>query len=128
MNCEEIKEKCKFCGREIKLRKYHDPIHYIYDCDNCGKYILLEEIYNYIYFRQFDFSIYENKLKSIADTLKPQNKNNFSDDVIFAIGNHDDIEKFKISDIVVKQHQGINWQFVSYTDLLKNDDIVELKK
>jgi len=125
MSCEEKKDKCKFCGREIKIREYYDPIHIIYDCDSCGKYILLEEIYNYIAFPSTDFLPYFHKLKPIFEKLKIKNSKKSLKNVIFAIGRHTDVDNFKKSDYVTKQHQGINWQFLTYSDLLKSDGIVE---
>lgn len=123
MNCEEIDGKCRFCGKMIKIRNYDDPRHRIYDCSDCGKYILLEEIYNYVFFPTMDFSIYSNKLKPIKEKFMIRNSIIFPEDVIFVIGNNEYIGAFQNSGIVLKQHEGILWQYLSYADLITNEKL-----
>lgn len=126
MSFETIEKVCVFCKNNIKVRRYHDPLHLIFDCPKCCKYVLLNEQYKTKHlFEINDFSVYKEKIKSIVLKFKEMNPNIYFDDVRVVIGNVDDIETFKNSVIVKEQHQGVNWQYVSYADLLINDDVVE---
>lgn len=125
MNCETRNDNCLFCNIKSNIRIYPDPPHTIHDCKNCGKYILLSEFYNvrYIFTPKNDYSKLKTNFNIYVENFKNINKNIQFEDVIFVIGNQNDIEQFKNSDVVKNQHIGIKWQFVSFSDLENNNEV-----
>lgn len=79
--------KCNICGRKINhYTPCHDPLFYVYKCDDCGYYVSLREIQKYM--ENINSPIIS---KDMLEKYKANNKYDYGY-TVFLIGNKTEIE------------------------------------
>ena len=82
---------CNICGKKLDHKTLNnDPYFYLYKCDDCGYYVSLDEIYNYM--EPIDSPIIS---KSALDNYKSKHDDIDFDYTCMIIGNTEDINHAK---------------------------------
>ena len=115
------KEVCKICNNFVNKTRISDPVYFKYNCSNCGRYILLEQIYCYP--KAWQFKTGYQKLSQLINNYKIENKDIDLCQTYFVIGPEELLLKFENSDICKQlKDEGNNLVNIKYSLLGDADD------
>ena len=127
MHLESIKGSCKICQNEASIDISCEPVYRIYHCKSCGRYLLLDELYDYADVSKMIYLKSAEKRNRLMSWLARFKENNLVDteNVLIVFGKSYDFERLQRSKEYEQLLEKYKIQFVDYSETFSDNQPVK---